>query len=259
MSIVDGTSSSLAAAGAIPRAAGPWRRFVPWQGRATRLDLALMGAILAVVALGLVLRPLKPFLLASHPVMLAFLTGDLTAIGAAAAFARIGEAPLWLVVVAGAAGMVKLDWLTWWTGRQWGLGIVRMFTTSERALRFAGRATELRPWTLRVAVVLAVLPGVPTPVVYAMAGMAGMRLATFLILDFVGALAMTGLVAGLGYGLGQQAVDVVLLIDRYASVVSLTMIAIAALFPVLKRLIRRRGCPVRRHPARSKAPREDQP
>ncbi|RIQ34022.1 DedA family protein [Jiangella rhizosphaerae] len=240
MSIVDGTSPSLAAADAVPRATNPWRRFVPWQGRAGRVDLALMGAILAVVALGVALRPLKPFLLASHPVMLEFLTGDLTAIGAAAAFARIGEAPLWLVVVAGAAGMVKLDWLTWWTGRQWGLGIVRMFTASERAVRFAGRATELRPWTLRAAVVLAVLPGVPTAVVYAVAGMAGMRLATFLILDFAGALTMTGVVAGLGYGLGQRAVDVVLLVDRYASVVSLTAIAVAVLIPVVKRLIRRR-------------------
>jgi len=113
-------------------------------------------------------------------VLLAFLTGDLTAVGAAAAFARIGEADLWMVVVAGAAGMVKFDWLTWWTGRRWGLGIIKMFTTSERAVRFAGRAKDLNPWTLRAAVLLAVLPGVPTAVVYAMAGWAGMRLLTFL-------------------------------------------------------------------------------
>jgi hypothetical protein len=59
-----------------------------------------MGAILGVVALGLLVRPLKPFLLASHPAALEFLTGDLTAIGAAAAFARLGELPLWLVIVA---------------------------------------------------------------------------------------------------------------------------------------------------------------
>jgi hypothetical protein len=144
-----------------------WRRFVPWQGPTSRTDMAVMGAILGVVALGLVLRPLKPFLLASQPVTLEFLTGDLTAIGAAAAFARIGEAPLWLVVVAGAAGMVKLDLLTWWTGRQWGGGIIKMFTTSERVQRFADRATELDPKILRAAVVLAVLPGVPTAVVYA--------------------------------------------------------------------------------------------
>jgi membrane protein DedA with SNARE-associated domain len=194
-----------------PRATAAWRRFVPWQGAATRVDRALISAILGVVALGLVMRPLKPFLLASHPVALEFLTGDPIVIGAAAAFARIGDAPLWLVVVAGAAGMVKFDWLTWWTGRQWGGGIIRMFTASERAQRFAGRATELNPWVLRAAVVLAVLPGVPTAVVYAMGGWARMRLATFLLLlDFVGALLMTGLVAGLGYGLGQWAVDLVL-------------------------------------------------
>ena len=216
-----------------------WRRFVPWQGSATRTDMALMGAILGVVAMGLVLRPLKPFLLASHPVTLEFLTGDLTAIGAAAAFARVGEAPLWLVILAGTAGMVKLDWLTWWTGRQWGAGIVRMLTTSTRAQRFAGRATQLHPNVLRAAVVLAVLPGIPSAVIYAMAGWARMRLATFLLLDIAGALLMTGLVASLGYGLGQRAVDVVLLVDRFASVVSLTLIAAAVVIPWARRWLRR--------------------
>jgi membrane protein DedA with SNARE-associated domain len=218
-----------------PRGSMAWRRFVPWNGPATRVDLALIGTILAVVALGLLVRPLKPFLLASHPAALEFLTGDLTAIGAAAAFARIGELPLWLVIVAGAAGMVKFDWLTWWAGRQWGGGIIRMFTTSERAQRVAGRAAELDPWILRAAVVLAVAPGVPTAVVYAMAGWAGMRLATFLVLDLAGALLATGLVAGLGYGLGQRAVDLALLVDRYASLVSLTMIAVTVAIPLIKR------------------------
>jgi membrane protein DedA with SNARE-associated domain len=222
-----------------PQTTTAWRRYLPWQGPATRTDKAVMGAILGVVALGLVLRPLKPFLLASHPVLLEFLTGDLMAIGAAAAFARIGEAPLWLVLVAGAAGMVKLDWLTWWTGRQWGGGIIKMFTTSERTQRFAGRATQLDPKILRAAVVLAVLPGVPTAVIYAMAGWARMRLATFLLLNLAGAFLMTGLVAGVGYGLGQHAVDLVLLVDRFASVVSLTLIAVAAVIPLVKRRIRR--------------------
>ena len=119
-----------------------------------------------------------------------------------------------------------------------GAGIIRMFTTSPRALRFAGRAAELNPWILRAAVVLAVLPGVPTAVVYAMAGWARMRLATFLLLDLAGALLMTGLVAGLGYGLGQGAVDVVLLVDRYASAVSLALIAVALAIPLVKRRIR---------------------
>jgi membrane protein DedA with SNARE-associated domain len=197
-----------------------------------------MAAILGVVAVGLALRPVKPFLLASHPVLLEFLTGDLTAVGAAAAFARIGEAPLWLVILAGAAGMVKFDWLTWWTGRRWGLGIIKMFTTSERAVRFARRATDLNPWALRAAVVLAVLPGVPTAVVYAMAGWAGMRLLTFLALDFAGAALITTLITAIGYQAGQRAVDVILVIDRYATAASLTLLATAALLPLLKRLRR---------------------
>jgi membrane protein DedA with SNARE-associated domain len=222
-----------------PRASAAWRRYVPWQGRASGVDKALMGAILAVVALGLALRPAKPFLIASHPVLLEFLTGDLTAIGAAAAYARIGDAPLWLVVLAGAIGMTKLDWLTWWTGRQWGGGIIRMFTTSERTQRFALQATELNPWIIRAAVVVAVLPGIPTAVVYAVAGWAGMRLTTFLLLDLLGTLTMTALVAGLGYSLGQQAVDLVLLVDKYASAVSLTMIIAAAVTPLIKRRLRR--------------------
>lgn len=197
-----------------------------------------MGAILGVVGLGLAIRPLKPFLVASHPVLLAFVTGDLVAIGAGAAFARLGEAPLWLVVAAGAIGMVKFDWLAWWAGRQWGAGIIRIFTTGEHAQRFAARVAERNPSILRLAVIIAVLPGIPTAVVYAAAGWARMRLVTFLLLDLVGAVLMTATVAGLGYGLGQRAVDVVLMIDRYASVVSLTMITVALIIPVIKRRIR---------------------
>ena len=76
--------------------------------------------------------------------------------------------------------------------------------------------------------------------VYAAAGLARTRLATFLLLDLVGAVLMTAVIAGLGYRLGQRAVDVVLTIDRYASVVSLTMIGVALLIPVIKRRTRRR-------------------
>jgi len=219
----------------------PWpQRYRPWRGRAARADLLLMSAFAGVVLLGLAVKPIKPFLLASHPVALEFLTGDLIPIGAAAAFARVGEVPLWLVVLAGAVGMAKFDWLMWWAGRRWGEGIIQMFTTSERARRYAERAAELNPWVVRVAVVAAVLPGVPTPIVYAMAGLAGMRLVVFLALDLVGALVITGLVAGLGYELGQSAVDVVLLIDRYASLVSLALVAVMLLFPWVRGRLRRR-------------------
>jgi membrane protein DedA with SNARE-associated domain len=197
-----------------------------------------MGAFTALVVFGFVTKPLKPFLLASHPVALELISGDLISIGAAAAFARIGETTIWLVIAAGAIGMVKFDWLMWWAGRAWGEGMIRMVTTGERAQRFATRATELRPWIVGLAVAAAVLPGIPSPIVYAMAGIAGMRLVTFLFLDLVGALAMTGLVASLGYELGQHAVDVVLVIDRYASIVSMSILGTTFLIPWLRRRLR---------------------
>ena len=88
-----------------------------------------MGTIAAVVTFGAVTRRLTPFLIATHPVLLEFANGSLAAVGAAAAFARVGEIPLWLVIVAGAVGMAKFDWMTWWAGRRWGRGMLAFFMT----------------------------------------------------------------------------------------------------------------------------------
>lgn len=216
---------------------------MPWAGRATAGDKTLVTAILLVVAMGFALTPAQPFLIAHHPVLLEFLTGDLVVIGAAAAFARIGEAPFWLVVVAGAVGMVKFDALAWWAGRRWGTGVIAMLTTPRQSAVWTPRLQGARPWVMGLAVVLAVLPGVPSAMVFAVAGWSRMRLAVFLLLDLAGALALTGVVAGLGFGLGQRAVDLVLMVDDYASLVSVALIALALLAPLLRRLVKRKPRP----------------
>jgi hypothetical protein len=55
-----------------------------------------------------------------------------------------------------------------------------------------------------------------------------MRLVPFLIFDAIGAAVITGLVAGLGYGIGRHAVDVVLLIDEYALWITLALVALVS-------------------------------
>lgn len=205
-----------------------WREVLPWDGPARRGDKVLVGLILGILLLLTATIPLRPFLLASHPIVLEFATGSLSAIGAGAAFARIGEAPLWLVLLAGVVGMVKFDWLFWLAGRRWGAKVVAMFAPGERAQRFVTRVRSWPPWVLRLIVVGSALPGVPAAAVFALAGLSRMRLAVFLLVDAVGALLMTGLVAGLGYGLGQHAVDVVLTIDEYALWVSLGLVVVVA-------------------------------
>lgn len=216
-----------------------WQRYRPWSGATTRSDVLLIVSIIGVVAYGFVVGGVRPFLIASHPVWLTLLTGDPAAIGSAAAFASVEERWWWPVVLAGTVGMVKFDWLTWWAGRQWGLGLVRVVTTSQRVTELAARSRDLPRWALSTMVVLAGLPGVPTPVVYVMAAIAGMRLRTFLALDLLGASLIAGVFTALGHRWGQGAVNLALTIDRYAGWVSLGLIATALLAPVSRRVLRR--------------------
>lgn len=222
-----GQDASTATGDQPPTPPPHWRDALPWEGKAERADKLLIAGFGIVIAFGIAMTPVKPFLIAHHPIVLEFLTGSQVAIGAGAAFARIGEAPLWLVIVAGLFGMSKFDWLFWLCGRRWGQRVVRMFTPSQKAQQALAKL-EHRPWLLRLAVVLSVLPGIPAGAVYAFAGWARMRLATFIICDLISSAIMVCLVAGLGYSLGQHAVDVVIKIDDYAVWVSVAMIVALA-------------------------------
>lgn len=51
------------------------------------------------------------------------------------------------------------------------------------------------------------------------------------------------MVAGLGFGLGQRAVDLVLTVDDYASLVSVALIALVLLAPLLRKLVKRKPRP----------------
>ena len=69
----------------------------------------------------------------------------------------------------------------------------------------------------------------PSALVCVLAGWARMRLVTFLALNLAGAAVTTTAVAAIGFTLGQTAIDIVLLVDRYAGWVSLSLIALLLL------------------------------
>ena len=192
----------------------------------TRRDKILIGGIFGGLLLMLASLPLRPFLVASSPVALSALTGGLPTIGAGAAFARIGETSLGLVIVAGVFGMIKLDWLFWLDGRTWGPKALTFFTPGRYAGRFAQRLEKMPRWVLVLMVLLSLLPGIPKLLVQLFAGLAQMRLATFLIADALGALLITGTVVWLGYSAGQDAVDIVIAVDKYALWVTLAILAV---------------------------------
>lgn len=65
------------------------------------------------------------------------------------------------------------------------------------------------------AVVISPFLPVPNVIIYAAAGWTGMRWVTFLMLDAIGTLAWAGMLAGLGYALGQPAVSVAETVSKY--------------------------------------------
>lgn len=201
-----------------------WRDVLPWEGTPSTGDKVLLGSMFAISAFFLALTPLKPFLIAHHPLLLALVTGNTSAVGAAAAFARVSHAWLWPVIVLGTLGSMKFDWLFWFMGRRWGARVLRMFASTPKMRERVDRSAHLPRWVAYVAVFAGILPGAPTALVYAFAGWQKMRLWVFLLVNGLSSLLWVALVAWLGYSAGQSAVDVIVKIDRYALWVSLAII-----------------------------------
>ena len=96
-----------------------------------------------------------------------------------------------------------------------------------------------RKFTWPAVLVSQFLP-IPTAIIYAVAGWAGMRLVTFLILDAIGSLAWAGMLAGLGWELGHHAVVVAQKISHYGLWVTIALVVVIVFFQVRsqRRMIR---------------------
>ncbi|MFF3689154.1 DedA family protein [Streptomyces sp. NPDC002187] len=204
----------------------PW---LPWGGAPSARDLVCWYGIWLVFAYSFAMWPLKPWLIGTNPLLLEVLTGTQSAMAVAGAFARVGEATMALALAAGVVGMMKFAWVFWWAGRLWGGNMVRLLSgvpdgRTKRSHRLFSRENPASRWAIGAAVVLAPLPLVPGPLAFAAAGWSGMGLGAFLVLNLIGSAAWTGLFTGLGYAMGQPAVDVAEAITDHAVWVSLGVI-----------------------------------
>jgi membrane-associated protein len=190
-------------------------------------DRIIVGGIAVAGLYGLVLLPLVPLLGSSHPALLELVRGSTASIINMGARARVGETSFALAVLLGVPSVMMFDWLFWWAGRRWGnrVFIWLLGRDNEKAKR---RLAHLH-WVERrfgpLAVVLAPVLPIPSPLIYAAVGDGGMRLGTFLALDVTGTLLWTGLLATLGYELGQSAVDVSDAIAHYSLWAALALVA----------------------------------
>lgn len=206
---------------------------LPWTGKPRRADVACWAGISLSGFYYLALTPLRPELVGAHPVLLELLTGGMEGIVAAAAFARTGSGSVALALLAAVPGLMKFNPLYWWAGRLWGQRAIDLLAGRRRRwARLAGRVRQTRhlSWA---AVVLS--PFLPVPALfYVIAGWAGMRLATFLLLDLIGTLLWAGALVGLGFALGRSAVDVAVAISHYGLWISLALIAAIIASQVLR-------------------------
>ncbi len=211
-----------------PARADPWDDpRLPWVGKPRRVDILCWAGITISGVYYLILLPFRAALVGTHPVLLELLNGSTEAIVAAAAFARVGHGSLAVVMLASIPGLMKFDPLYWWAGRIWGERIILLFSGRRKhGQRFIGRVGRWGRWFTWPAVVLAPFLPVPNALVYAVAGWAGMSLATFVILDAIGSLLWAGMLAGLGYALGHHAVVVAQTISRYGLYVSIAIVVL---------------------------------
>jgi membrane protein DedA with SNARE-associated domain len=192
-----------------------------------RADRIIVAGIAVSGLYGLVLLPLFPLLGSSHPALLELVRGSTASIINMGARASVGQTSFALAVLLGVPSVMMFDWVFWWAGRRWGDRVFVWLLGRDDA-RAKRRLARLHTFERRfgaLAVVLAPVLPIPSPLIYAAVGDGGMRLATFLVLDVAGTLLWTGLLATLGYELGQRAVDVTDAITHYSLWATLALIA----------------------------------
>jgi membrane protein DedA with SNARE-associated domain len=225
--------SPAVAAAAAPEKADPWSDpRLPWNGKPRAVDIVCWLGIVLSGVFYWALLPLRVSLVGTHPVAAELLNGGTESIISAAAFARTGHGTLAVVLVAAIPGLIKFDALFWWAGRLWGERFIVALPGSRRLARHLGRIQRTgRRFTWPAMVISAFLP-IPRAIIFVVAGWAGMRLVTFLVLDTIGALLWTGLLAGLGYSLGHRAVVAAQTISHYSWWVTAGIVALTVLLVV---------------------------
>jgi membrane-associated protein len=206
---------------------------VPWTGKPGRADILLWAAIVLSGIYYWAMLPFRAELVGTHPVLGELLNGSTESIIAAAAFARVGHGTLVVVLLAAVPGLMKFDVIYWFAGRLWGERLILLLSGKRnRGAKYMNRVQRWgRKFTWPAVLVSQFLP-IPTAIIYAVAGWAGMRLVTFLILDAIGSLAWAGTLAGLGWELGHHAVVVAQKISHYGLWVTIALVVLIVFFQV---------------------------
>ena len=203
---------------------------LPWHGKPRAADIVCWLAIVFSGVFFWALLPLRVSLVGTEPVAAELLNGSTESIISAAAFARVGDGTLAVVLLAAIPGLMKFDAVYWWAGRLWGERFIMALPGSRRVAKHMARVQRAGRKVTWPAVVASSFLPIPRAIISVIAGWAGMRLLTFLILDLIGVVLWAGLLAGLGYALGHHAVVAAKTISHYSWWFTIGIVALSVLF-----------------------------
>ncbi|WP_226913583.1 DedA family protein [Gephyromycinifex aptenodytis] len=209
-----------------------------------RREGLLCGIALGVVSVyGVVMLPLRPWLLGQAPAVLAAISGSRTAMVAVGALAAAEGQPWLWPLLAATVSIIKFHWVFWWAGRLWGeAALLKVGGTAPKARRRTARAEALvrRYQVLAMALAYVPLP-LPREIIHVALGIAGTRLRTFVLVDLAAAVTTQTLFLGVGALLGDSAVLVVRQYALYAGYISAAVLL--AMLVAAFRARRRRSKP----------------
>lgn len=211
---------------------------MPWNHKPGRADIACMAWFGGIGVFTLILIPMRAWLLAVAPGILAMITGGRASVAASGALASVGQMPHWLIVVVVATILsLKFDWVYWWAGKLWGRGMIEVWAgRSKRAARNYARAER---WANKLGPLGFLIAYVPIPlplmqVVFILAGATGMSLRRFLIYDYIaGSLWLVGFFVT-GWMLGEPAVAVLDVYARFAGYIAIGLLVIIVVGSMLR-------------------------
>jgi len=203
---------------------------LPWHGKPRAVDIVCWVAIVLSGLFYWLLLPLRVSLVGTEPVVAELLNGSTESIISAAAFAKEGDGTLAVVLLAAIPGLMKFDALYWWAGRLWGERFIMALPGSRRVAKHMARVQQAGRKVTWPAVVASSFLPIPRAIISVIAGWAGMRLLTFLILDLIGVVLWAALLAGLGYALGHHAVVAAKTISHYSWWFTIGIVVLSVFF-----------------------------
>ena len=199
--------------------------------RITPVDVLCVGGIVLSVIRGWVSLAFVPKLIGTQPVLLELIRGSTSSMITAGAFAREGRASLPVAILAGVVGLGTFAVFYWWAGRRYGNAVLAIYT--RRNKRWQRRVEKSEAFLARwggLTLIVQYFQPIPGVILYIGTGAAGLPLWQFLICNTIGCLLWVGLAVGLGYAIGEPAVNVAEQISHYALYVTIGLVVVVMIF-----------------------------